>query len=205
MRRVLIVFAGLGILLASLAVDHWIFSTWLNTTHLQWYAANGALISFVSSTASLAWGDMNKHVGLISSHPLDYLGSCLQLIGLPVYALGTHLKSHNGQRETRSMFDMLLTVPFLLAVAGAMAIWLVVIVPPQYFLFLICGAPARVLSHADTQPIARMTGTQLEIKDLGRGQQPPEGWWSASITQKPVAVTNLFVSLLFLIIKPLIG
>lgn len=204
-QRVPAFFVGLGILLFLLAIDHWIFLTWFSTTHLKWYLANGALIGLVSTMASLAWGDINKHAGLISSHPLDYLGSCLQLIGLPIYALGTNVRSKSSEPATRSTFDTYMAIPFLLVVVAVMAIWLVVVVPFQYFLFLICGAPARVLSRSEKQPIARFIGTRLEISEIDKAAQLPEGWWSASLSKKPVAVTNLFVSLFFLIVKLLTG
>ncbi|NLX18577.1 MAG: hypothetical protein GXY53_04735 [Desulfobulbus sp.] len=204
-QRVPAFFAGLGILLALLAIDHWIFSIWFSTTHLQWYGKNGALIGLVSSVTSLAWGDMNRHTGLISSHPLDYLGSCFQLIGLPIYALGTNLRGTGHEPAARSTFDTLMAIPFLFAVVAVMAIWLVVVVPLQYFLFLICGAPARVLSRSKKQPIARFTGTRLEISKIDNFTQLPEGWWSASLSKKPVAMTNLFVSLFFLMVRLVTG
>ncbi len=205
LQRSLIFLAGLGILLALLAVDHWIFTTWFNTTHLKWYLANGALIGLVSSIASMAWGDMNKHTGLISSHPLDYVGSSLQLVGLPIYTLGTHLRSNQGRPEARTLFDLLLTIPFVLTLVGVVIIWLVVIVPPQYFVYLICGAPARTFSQSKRQPIAQLKGSKLEISEIDKDEKVPEGWWSASLSQKPIAITNLFVALFFLIVKSLIG
>ena len=205
LQRPLTFFAGLGILSALLIINHWIFMTWFNTMHLKWYLANGALIGLVSTIASLAWGDMNKHVGLISAHPFDYIGSCLQLVGLPVYTMGTHLVSAQGQPETRSLFDRLLTIPLVLMLFGALIIWLAVIVPPQYFMYLICGAPARTFSQSKRQPVAQLKKARLEVREIDNDEKVPEGWWSASLSQKPVAITNLFVALLFLIVKPLIG
>ena len=166
---------------------------------------NRRSINLVSSVASMAWGDMNKHTGLISSHPSNYMGSCLQLVGLPIYTLGTHLRNNKGELRAIAILDLILTIPLFLALVGAMVIWLVVIAPPQYFVYLICGAPARILSQSKRQTIAQLKGTQLTITEIGSDEKIPEGWWSASISQKPVAITNLFASLLFLIVKPLIG
>jgi hypothetical protein len=205
LRHLLTFFAGLGILLALLIINNWVFITWFDTTYLRWYLANGALIGLVSTIASLAWGDMNKHAGLISAHPFGYIGACLQLAGLPVYTMGTHLRSPQSQPETRSLFDLLLTIPFMLILVGIVIIWLVVIVPLQYFVYLICGAPARAFSHSQRQPIARLKGSQLEVKEISTNEKVPEGWWSASLSQKPVAITNLFVALFFLIVKSLMG
>jgi hypothetical protein len=191
--------------LALLAVDQWVFMTWFKTTHLKWYLANGVLIGLVSSITSMAWGGMEKHTGLISSHPFDYIGSSLQLVGLPIYTLGTHFRSNKGEPRVIAIFDLILTILFLLVLVGAMVVWLVVVAPLQYFVFLICGAPARILSQSKRQPIAQLKGTQLTVNEIGSDEKVPEGWWSTSISQKPVAITNLFASLFFLIVKPLIG
>lgn len=204
-RRLLTLIAGLGILLALLIINHWIFMTWFNTSHLTWYLENASLIGLVSSIASMAWGDMNKHTGLISVHPFHYIGSCLQLVGLPIYTVGTHMRKPQNQPETRSPFDILLAIPFMLIFAGLAIIWLVVIAPPQYFVYLICGAPARTFSQSKRQPIAHMKGSRLEIREIDASETVPEGWWSASLSQKPFAVTNLFVALFFLIVKWLVG
>ena len=204
-QRLLTFLSGLAILLALLVVDQWIFSTWFKTTHLNWYLANGALIGLVSSITSMAWGDINKHIGLISHHPFDYIGACFQLAGLPIYTLGTHLRSNKSGHEQQAIFDLILTIPILLFLVGMVVVWLVVIVPLQYFLYLVCGAPARILSQSKRQPIAQLKGTQLKINEICSDEKVPEGWWSASIHQKPIAITNLFVSLFFLILKPMMG
>lgn len=204
-RRPFTFLAGLGIVLALLAIDHWIFATWFDTAHISWYLTVGASINLVSSVVSMAWGDMEKHTGLISPHPFSYLGAYLQLVGLPVYTLGTHLRSNKGEPRAPALFDLFVTIPLLLVLVTVMIVWLVVIVPPQYFVYLICGAPARILSQSKRQPIAQLKGAQLAVTEIGSGERIPEGWWSVSISQKPVAIANLFASLCFLIVKLLIG
>ena len=92
LRHLLTFIAGLGILLTLSIINNWIFIAWFNTTYLKWYLANGTLIGLASTIASLAWGDMNKHAGLISAHPFGYIGACLQLFGLPLYTNGHALK-----------------------------------------------------------------------------------------------------------------
>ena len=203
LKHFLMSLAGLAILFALLAVDRWIFVSWFHTTHLKWYLTNGALIGITSSIASLAWGDLNRHVGLISANPFDYLGSHLQLVGLPIYSLGTHLKSYRG--GAAAILDLFLTTVFLLGLMVAIALWLFLIVPLQYFLYLFCGAPARTLARSKRQSIARLSGTKLEVNEIDEDEKIPAGWWSASINQKPLAITNVFVSLFFLIAKPLLG
>ena len=204
-RRPLAFFAGLGVVLALLAIDQWIFITWFSATHLKWYLTVGASINLFFSVAAMAWGDMEKHTGLISPHPLSYLGACLQLVGLPVYALGTHLRSNKGELRSLALFDIILTILLLLTLFAAMVIWLLVIAPPQYFVYLICGSPMRILAQSKRQPIAQLKGTQLTVAEIGSDETIPEGWWSVSLNKKPVAVAGLFASLFFLAAKLMIG
>lgn len=205
-HRLLYFISGLAILIVLLAVDYWIFSTWLNTTYIQWYLANGSLIGLVTSMVSLAWGDdmVEEHTGLISPHPFDYIGSYLQLVGLPIYALSTHLRGNKVTSKPQVIFDSILAVPFFLILTGVMIIWIVVVVPFQYFVYLICGAPIRFSLLSKRQIIAQFKERKLEIKEISSDEEVPTGWWSASIIKKPIAVTNLFVSLFFLIVNPLI-
>lgn len=181
-RRLLTFLAGLGILILLLVVNHWIFENWLNTPYLKWYLESGSLVAVVSTVTSLTWGDINRHSGLISAHPLNYLGACLQLVGLPIYSLGTHLKASRSQQEAHSLFDLLLTIPCLLILVITLILWLLVIAPPQYFVYLICGAPARTFSRSALQPIAQLKGSKLEIREFEKEKELPTGWWSASLS-----------------------
>lgn len=205
MQRALTVLAGLGIIVTLLALDHWLFITWFHTPHLHWYLTVGASISLVSSVVSMAWGDLEKQRGLISAHPFTYIGAALQLVGLPLYTLGTHLRSHAGEPRTRPTVDLLLTIPLVLMLVGAMAVWLVVIAPPQYVVYLLCGAPARMFSQSTRRPIAHLQDTQLAVAEIATHEKTPDGWWNIGLSQKPVAVTNLFTSLFLFIVKPLFG
>ncbi len=197
--------AGLGLILGLLALDHWIFTGWFGLSHLRWYLSIGAGVGLVTSVAAMAWGDMDRHVGLITAHPLGYLGACLQLVGLPLYALGTQLRSPGDASPRASSIDGLLAIPLVVILVAGMLLWLVVIAPPQYFVYLLCGAPARVLRRSERHPIARLQGSRLAVDEIGRGVQIPEGWWNIGIGEKPVSVTNLFASLVLLAVRPLAG
>jgi hypothetical protein len=201
-------FAGLAILLVLLTIDHWIFITWFNTTHLKWYLATGASISLVTSIASLAWGEMGeRHIGLISAHPFAYMGSYFQFVGLPMWASTVQLEIDKGEKiSIDRTLNRIAGFFLLLILTGAMLIWLVIIVPPQYFVYVICGAPARAVSQSKSRPIALFIATsRLKIDTIRNDKTIPDGWWDASINRKPMAMTNLFALLFFLIAKLLMG
>ena len=153
----------------------------------------------------MVWGNMRQHTGLISSNPWNYIGSYLQLVGLPVFVLGTHLKGNKGKTRPGSIFDVLITIIFIFVLCVVLLMWLFVVVPLQYFVYLICGAPGRLISNSQRQAVARLKFSRLDVKEISKADEVSEGWWNASIADKPVAITSLFSSLFFLIAKPLLG
>src|SRR5205807_9487620 len=90
-----------------------------------------------------SWGKLDNQTGLVSANPLDYFGACLQLVGLPLRVFGGHCLKKNQLRPL-SILDFLFLLPLLLAFLIAAFGWLLLIAPLQYFVFLVCGAPARI-------------------------------------------------------------
>lgn len=195
---------GLIILLVLLLINQWGFSSWFDIGYFDWYLKNGALIGIATTAVSMVWGNMRQHTGLISTNPWDYLGSYLQLVGLPIFVFGTHLRSNEGKAKRDSTFDVLVTIIFVIVLCAILLLWLVVVVPLQYFVYLICGAPGRLISNSQRQVVAKLKLSRLDVKEISEQEEVPEGWWNASIADKPVAITSLFSSLFFLIVKPLL-
>jgi hypothetical protein len=147
LRTFLTALLALVIIASLLALDNYLFQRWLGLSHWQWYLANGSLISAGLAIFSVAWGDLNKNAGLISARPLDYIGAQLQLVGLPLVSFGAQFRSAPGDRYRASLLDTLLSIPLVLLLIVFCFVYLLVIVPPQYFVFLLCGAPARVIGN----------------------------------------------------------
>lgn len=191
-------FLGFAALVALFAFDHWLFSKWFGTAYWRWYLANGTLIGLITPIVFKAWGDLaDKHTGLLSPHPLVYLGSCFQVIGLPIYSLGTQIKDN----QEASWFDYLLTLVWVLILLVSILVWFVVVVPVQYVVYLVCGAPIRFMLSSNRIPIARFAGTWLHADEIDKKETEPEGWKNVSITKSPVSMTNVLAALLFGILR----
>jgi hypothetical protein len=68
---------GCVALLLLFALNRWLFWELFEIAYWRSYLKNGAAIGLISAIVFKVWGDMlDRHTGLISSHPLDYLGSC---------------------------------------------------------------------------------------------------------------------------------
>lgn len=195
-------FLGLGVLAAisSVAVPDVI-----GETYFTWYLRNGSLIGFISSIVATSWGDINRNTGLISAHPLRYLASCLWLVGLTFYSIGTLLRRSDDPGTVRSPLNILLTIVLMIAVGVLLLLWLVVVVPIQYAVYLVCGAPARLAAESHWRPVARITSDmKLESKEMPLGEQVPEGWWDAGLFSKPVAMTGLIASFVLYVVKAIV-
>lgn len=196
-------FLGFAALVGLFAFDHWLFSKWLGTAYWRWYLTNGTLIGLITPIVFKAWGDLaDKHTGLLSPHPLVYLASCLQVIGLPIYSLGTQIKDNKGQA---SWFDYLLTWVWILVLLVSILVWFVVVVPVQYGAYLVCGAPIRFMLGSDRVAIARFAGTQLHANEIDKKETGPEGWENVSISKSPVSMTNVLAALLFGILRAFVN
>lgn len=196
-------FLGFATLFGLFAFDHWLFSKWFDTAYWRWYLTNGTLIGLVTPIVFKAWGDLaDKHTGLLSPHPLVYLGSCFQVIGLPIYSLGTQIKDNRGRA---SWFDYLLTMVWVLILLVSILVWFVIVVPVQYAVYLVCGAPIRFMLGSDRVAIARFAGSQLHADEIDKKETEPEGWKNVSITKSPVSVTNVLAALLFWILRAFVN
>lgn len=194
---------GFTILAALGLANHWGFAEFSETTYLKWYLSNGALIGFATSVAATTWGDINKNTELISAHPLRYLAACAWLVGLPLFSLGTHLRRGQEAGRSASPLDLLLTVPFVFAIMGLLLVWAAVVVPLQYVIYLICGAPARLGLKSAWLPVARIHRSgRLVVEEIPVGSGVPKGWWDASLFSRPVSITGLLFSLVFFLLKP---
>lgn len=202
MNGLLRVALGLAPVVGLIVLNAWAFPRWLGTSYADWYLSNGALMNLLTSLLALSWGDMNKHVGLISAHPLHFVGSSLQLVGLTMLEIGTLVGGEAAGSRRRSPLDLVLTSVILAMIVVALIAWLVVVVPIQYFVYLVCGAPGRVFAASGRRVAAGFTNdTKLKTRVLRRGEELPEDWWLASVASKPVTATGLFASPPFVLLN----
>jgi len=76
------------------------------------------------------------------------------------------------------------------------------VAPLQYFIFLFAGAAPRTLGFfASEKHIALLKEDELRIERIEKNTNIPEGWWDASFSQKPVAVTAVISSLILWIVN----
>ena len=202
MKRVLFGAAAIAFFPAMLAIDSWFFHARFKMSYADWYVANGTLISVAASLFTVVWKDLNKNTGLIATEPRAFLSANLELIGVQFVVIGTHLEGFGAWLRARRgvpVSDLVDGVTGLLAallIASALIVWFVAIVPLQYFIVLIAGAPARLalkLKSATADP-ARAEHDETPA-------QNEMSQWNANFTSAPVSATNAVAALVILAVK----
>lgn len=161
-RLVLSAIVGLLIIAALIAANDFVFRTWLNADYARWYLRNGTLINLGFAFVSLAWGDLNRVKDLVGAHPIRFLSASLFLVALPIQTFGTILRRPTEpvppRAEPRSALsqwsalwraaqaimdtlDGVLTAMFALIFTLAVLLWLLVVAPLQYLVYLIVPRP----------------------------------------------------------------
>lgn len=205
MKRPMYVGLSLALFLGLAMLDHWLFLRFFGEVHWRWYVSNGVRIGLVTSVTSLAWVDLNRHSRLVSADPVYYLIACLELMGLPLMVYGRELVPKNGTRfGVWDLPERLLTVVLGYVIMAALFVWFIVIAPLQYFVYLVCGSPARHFERTGRRVFARIDDGMLTTTAAEDLDAPPPGWWDASLGGKPVTLTSIISALLLFIVSYLL-
>ena len=138
--------------------DYWFFQNYLGVSYIGWYVDNGTFISIVASLFAVIWKDMNRNENLISANPRSFLSANLILLGTQLQILGQPLQRaeqdfQKGQPLsyiTTHFIDALAGLLATLFIVAALIVWFFAVVPLQYFVVLVAGAPARLaLKHGN--------------------------------------------------------
>ena len=197
--RVMIALTFAGLLLAC-AVNVWAFRTFFDRGYIEWYSNAGPFIALATAAFGAAWGGLDKNPALVSANPLAYVGACFQVASLPLIAVSTHLLSKPRLRPIG--MEILPVLVLSLSLVVAVLAWLLFIVPAQYFLFLLVGALSRIALTSPAQISARIQSGQVELLESPPADppKPQDGWWDASMRDKPVTLASAFGgALLFLL------
>lgn len=223
--------AGVLVLIGVVVLWQVAFDRWFNESYVGWYLSNGALISVLLALMS-STNDLNTNHGLISSHPFHYVAgttlmfAVVSLSGralagrrasLPVLSRVFMTSRHNKPavrayawvrwviEATAFALSVGMMVIFMVAMWVVQASWLLFVVPLQYFVTLVCGAPARFALQSDERAWVERHptdsgGTRVSLTYGSRANMPKEatesGW-----TAKPVTFTAVVSAAVLLLLS----
>jgi hypothetical protein len=104
-QRVLGGLLGLAVLFAVALLNELVFRAWLHTDYPRWYLDNGAVIGFVFTLVTLAWGDINRSRLLISANPLEYAAASLELLTAPMTSLAAMIRPDRPEWRAQRNFE----------------------------------------------------------------------------------------------------
>ena len=194
-------FGYLLVLVGLVTINETLFRLIGGISYVEWFIKNGSQIGVIGTLVTLVW-DLNKHTGLISASPSQYVGSYFQLLGMTYLSLGVQMAPKNRRKGDRiSFFDSIIVVLINLILAVLYFTWMIVVAPIQYFVILILGVPGRVFLKSNVRVIAKFDNTQLGHKEIPKDEEIPKGWMDVSYSSKPVTLTIALMTLTFAIVK----
>jgi hypothetical protein len=215
-RQFLIAVLSFLALALWIGILNWLFVRYKATNYFTWFLKNGTLISAATAFFALVWKGLEQQKGLLSWHPLAFLGSCAGLAAV-FYAvvaanLGGPLDGVN-RRADDSVFiaEALWDAVFGLIMDGLMGLvvlgWLLVIAPGFYVLTLFTGAPARKeLRGTGRRVVVETEGTGTTIAEQPSSLPVRPGAVDVSFGTQPFALTNaLNAAVIFLANMLIIG
>jgi hypothetical protein len=100
--------------------------------------------------------------------------------------------------------DFVITLAFALVLTLGMVTWLVLVVPAQYFVYLIAGAPAREALASPRRAWVKVTRGQIEIVRAPKQQDIPDGYSESGISAKPITLTASLAAIILFALSRLL-
>lgn len=199
---VLSIVALLG-LAASCVLAYLVFQHLFGLNYFHWYTKAGPLVALASAAVGIVFGGFDEDPGFISRHPLEYVGSYLQVAGVVVYSSGSTVR--DGSTHS-SLVDSLLALPLAFVLALSVVAWLLLIVPFQYFLFLVCGALSRrLLLQRATTEFRKTTVTHDEMPSQSDAKTFDKVWLDNGLRKKSFTLACAFSALLLQLVSWLVA
>lgn len=151
----------LTMIIALVVVNSLLFNYFAAESYFHWYLENGVVIAFLVSFASLLWNQLEDLDEMISAHPLTYIEGCatVGMVVMLAFFADTHPDNRGHRRVLRSRLpflprtalwvDLQLALLTMLVLMILCFVWLLVVVPLNYFFILFTGALARKASLGD--------------------------------------------------------
>ena len=199
---------ALAIIVALLALAVWGFHYVTGNAYLDWYLSHGSAIALATSLVTVGWGDVNRQPNLISAHPVRYFAALMHTGGLAYIALAGTMGRRRATEnpaptgQLLKLGEVLIAIVVVALLAVTVLLWLVLVMPIQYFIFAVCGAPVRLAMDAAERPIAWTRPDGGVDSDLVlRDRALPAGGWEVGLDQRPVTSTALIASAVLLVLN----
>jgi hypothetical protein len=190
LARVLQALAGWLLVALFLLGDYWLFRVF-DASYFSWYLNNGSLIGLVFAFIALAIS-LDRFPDLISSNPARYL---IANLGLWQFArVGWRTPFLVKPDKTASwwlpmVFDRVISFILYRLVFFAYLAWFAIVIPIQYFVYLIAGAPARIYGRSNARSYYDPDSDILVVVERGETRELPPSVFEIGYGGKQVSLT----------------
>ena len=175
-------------IVVALAANYAVFRSF-GASYFHWYVANGSKLALALALLSLAI-KLDDEPGLIAAHPANYVGAWFAFFGQGFFWLANILEPESAASGSVPFWDQLVTMLFSIAWTAVAFAWMAIVVPAQYCVSLVCGAPVR---------LTLATPREVIVEQLERRQPRSGRTWiptrakrvnvGLNVREKPVTAT----------------
>jgi hypothetical protein len=208
------------VLMAALILSVYLGVRYLfGANYLSLYLRYGYFLSLGFTFVTLLF-NLDQDRDLISTHPFHYASACLRLMRGPLQAVGADFKrdtaaDHHTTHQPligpvdsdvwgvvsqlaqtlMHVFDLFISGFFSIVFIIVVSVWLLFAAPLQYFIFLFCGAPARVVEKSMKKAHQALHQAETNILDVPASEITPTTTVAAGAEDtvsswKPVRITS---------------
>ena len=207
-------FISLGGILLLITVNYFLFSRLTDTSYFEWYLKGGPLISLSVAFIALVWNDLDANEKLVSADPANFLSGCYWVVTVIFVSMATNIGRSLAPMSTdrpmpsipRLFWDTIVSIVIYLVLFILSILWLLVVAPLMYFIYLVAGAPVRmgllnpVLStqvtiEDHTKVVKEVSSDKIEDKIEDKNSL------DVSFTRKPVRLTATIAAILLWLAK----
>lgn len=192
MKKILLYLFGIAIFVGWVIANYFLFNHFLKVNYFKWFIENGSFISIITGVIYIFRDEFKDDIGLISDHPLDFLGAQMQVFALFLLPIGNGIKGS----KTTNIIDRIITLIIILPLIVICIVWFLVVIPCQYFLFFICGAPSRLF---ETSKI--VTSVERNSKNKKNDSHIEKSKFTLDIKEKPFEFTNSIAALVLFVLS----
>ena len=208
----------LGELATALVMACWIWSlNWLSAKYLGksfllWYVEHGSELGFIQAIIYSIWDDINKRENMISVYPCLYCAEYFAFVGAFVSAIGPVVSNKRSVKivlplsKPISNLSDIIGIAILSITILIVLLWMIFIVPIQYFIFLVLGSPARLLIKAQKKAVGEQkSGIKgmlggFDIRWESTDKEISKDQFEFTFHDKPLTLTLIITGIFFWII-----
>lgn len=187
----------IGVVVLLLSLNIWCFQRYLGISYWTWYIDKSLWVTLGPALLGFVTSELDDNPDLISPNILRYLRSWSVLLSGWFRSIAAALAPSPKDHSCWNQIDGVIAFPFFLAMMAGMLLWFLIVVPGQFFVNLVAGAPVRAcLASSRRCVIEKKPGGLTELREESKDSPISESTIELSLIRKPVSATGTIAALM---------